>query len=159
MKRLGVSLALALLLSLSLASLPAHAQGTVEASYGSNAALAASALFGTVKGVDLNLFADFTPNIETVSMGDESSVSAGVRLERRFGRYGAGLGVALSNTIDGRVSFGFREELGFMDLVVQPLGKVYLDRNSGLIFRGDYRTVSEGLTNNFAFGVGVFTGW
>ena len=157
MSRLYVSLTLTVLLSL--ASLPAHAQGTVEASYGSNAALTASALFGTVKGVELNLFADFTPNIETVSMMDESAVSAGVRLERRFGRFGAGLGVALSNTIDGRVSLGTGDEIGFMDLVVQPLGKIYLDTNSGIVFRGDYRTVSEGLTNSLALGVGVFTGW
>ena len=157
MKGLYVSLALTLLLSL--ASLPAHAQGTVEASYGSNAALTASALFGTIKGIDLNLFADFTPNIETVSMMDESAVSAGVRVERRFGRYGAGLGVALGNTIDGRASLGTNDELGFFDLVVQPLGKVYLDSHSGLVFRGDYRAISEGLVNSFGFGMGVFTGW
>ena len=157
MKRLGILLALALALSLS--SLPAHAQGTVEASYGSNAALTTSALFGTIRGVDLNLFADFTPNIETVSKMDESAVSAGVRVERRFGRYGAGLGVALGNTIDGRVSFGLSDEIGFFDLVVQPLGKVYLDSKSGIVFRGDYRALSEGLMNRFAVGVGVFTGW
>ena len=152
-------LVIALTLALSLLSRPAHAQGTLEASYGSNAAVTASALFGTLNGVDLNLFADFTPNIETVSMMDESSVSAGVRVERRFGRYGAGLGVALGNTIDGRVSVGANDEIGFLDLVVQPLGKIYLDSNSGIVFRGDYRAVSEGLMNSFAFGVGVFTGW
>ena len=155
MKRLLVALTLALALS----SLPAHAQGTLEASYGTNPAVTASALFGTLKGVDLNLFADFTPNIETVSMADESSVSAGVRLERRFGRYGAGLGVALGNTVDGRVSFGVNDEIGFMDLVVQPLGKIYLDSKSGIVLRGDYRVLSEGLVNSVGFGVGVFTGW
>ena len=150
---------LALTMAMALWSLPAHAQGTVEASYGSNAALTGSATFGSLFGVDLNLYADFTPDIETVSMMDESAVSAGVRVERRFGNYGAGLGVALANTIDGRASLGFRDEIGFMDLVVQPLGKIYLDTNSGIVFRGDYRALSEGLTNSVGFGVGVFTGW
>ena len=152
-------LIVAMTLLLSFSSLPAHAQGTVEASYGSNAALTTSALFGTLRGIDLNLFADFTPNIETLSMMDESAVSAGVRVERRFGRYGAGLGVALGNTIDGRAAFGRNDEIGFFDLVVQPLGKVYLDSKSGIIFRGDYRAISEGLVNSVGFGVGVFTGW
>ena len=150
---------IALTLALSLMSLPARAQGTVEASYGSNPALTASALFGTVNGLELNLFADFTPNIKTVALMDKSAVGAGVRVERRFGRYGAGLGIALANTIDGRVSLGLRDEIGFLDLVVQPLGKIYLDSNSGILFRGDYRAVSDGLANNFALGVGVFTGW
>ena len=147
------------MLSALLVSATAYAQGTIEASYGSNAALTASARLGSIGETHLNLFTDFTPNIETVSMLDESSVSAGVRVERRFGRFGAGVGVALGNTIDGRVSSGIMQDIGFLDLVVQPLGKLYLDTNSGIVLRGDYRTISEGLTRSFAAGVGVFTGW
>ena len=155
MKRVGIVMTLLL----SLSSLPARAQGTVEASYGSNAALTTSALFGTISGVDLNLFVDFTPNIETVSKVDGSSVSAGVRVEKRLGLFGAGVGVAMGNTIDGRVTLGLGEEIGFFDIVLQPLGKVYLDAKSGIVLRGDYRVLSEGLTNRIALGVGVFTGW
>ena len=139
----------------------AQAQGTVEASYGHNAALTLAGEFGKVGGLNLDLFADFTPNLKTEADEDESGVSAGVRLGRRFGStFGTGVGIGLGNTIDGRLKPGFGDnKLGLWDIQVQPFAKIYLDSKSGVIFRSDYRALSEGLKFPISFSVGVFTGW
>lgn len=139
----------------------AQAQGSVAASYGHNASLTAAGTMGSVKGMDLDLYVDITPDLDTEAGEQAATVSAGVRVGKRFSDlFGAGVGVGLGNTIDGRVAAGFGEDsIDVWDMIIQPYGKVFLDQNSGVILRGAYRALSEGLTRDFALSVGIFTGW
>ena len=145
---------------LVLMSTMAFAQGSVAASYGSNATLSLCGDFAEIRDIDLDICADFQPDVSTDMGVDDTGVSAGLQVGKRFSsRIGAGLGLSLGNTIDGRLDTGFGDEIGFWDVLVQPFVNIYLDTNSGLTLRGDYRALSEGLTNQLSFGVGVFTGW